>query len=280
MALPNQIDQATPPGSQSPSLGDDRIREFKTAVNDILGIPNATNVSAAGFLFAAAGLSRVAFQDLAGSPATAGHFQRNGANLEFHDGTAARVVVLPTNTVTLTNKTLTSPVLTDPALGGSDLTGADEIAFNDAVADATATGRLRRNAGNLTWHDGTAARRLDKLEGGGATRTIFDQAAAPVGWTRDAVVNDRVIRIVTGARADGGSWTITGLTADAHTHTFSGTTADTGGVAVSAGGGADMPDKFHTHGFSGTTAPPNTTIVSHAPGWRPLHRDVILCSKD
>jgi len=52
------------------------------------------------------------------------------------------------------------------------------------------------------------------------TRMIFDQDAAPTGWTRDeATVNDKVIRIVTGARADGGSWTVSGLTVNAHTHT-------------------------------------------------------------
>ena len=36
--------------------------------------------------------------------------------------------------------------------------GLDEVIFRNAVADASATGRLRRNAANLTFHDGTAAR--------------------------------------------------------------------------------------------------------------------------
>jgi hypothetical protein len=40
------------------------------------------------------------------------------------------------------------------------------------------------------------------------TRLVFDQTTAPVGWTRDtSTTNDRVIRIVTGARSDGGTWT-------------------------------------------------------------------------
>lgn len=44
--------------------------------------------------------------------------------------------------------------------GGFDITGLDEIGLNDASANATAAGRLRRNATALTWHDGTAAQVL------------------------------------------------------------------------------------------------------------------------
>jgi hypothetical protein len=53
------------------------------------------------------------------------------------------------------------------------------------------------------------------------TRLIFDQDAAPVGWTRDtSTVDDKMIRIVTGARADGGSWTqpVHDHTVATHTH--------------------------------------------------------------
>jgi len=39
------------------------------------------------------------------------------------------------------------------------------------------------------------------------TRMVFDQSSAPTGWTRDTTtVNDKMIRIVTGTRADGGTW--------------------------------------------------------------------------
>jgi hypothetical protein len=51
----------------------------------------------------------------------------------------------------------------------------------------------------------------DAISSGGlptGTRVIFDQDTAPVGWTRDtSTVDDKMIRIVTGARADGGTWT-------------------------------------------------------------------------
>ena len=55
---------------------------------------------------------------------------------------------------------LISPLTGNLSAGGNDITGLDELAFNDAAANATAAGRVRRNAANLTWHDGTAAGRV------------------------------------------------------------------------------------------------------------------------
>lgn len=55
---------------------------------------------------------------------------------------------------------LISPFTGSVDAGSFDITALDELAFTDAVANASATGRLRRNAANLTWHDGTAARNL------------------------------------------------------------------------------------------------------------------------
>lgn len=55
---------------------------------------------------------------------------------------------------------LISPLTGSLACGGFDLTGIDELAFDNAAANASATRRLRANGANLTWHDGTAAGRL------------------------------------------------------------------------------------------------------------------------
>jgi hypothetical protein len=165
------------------------------------------------------------------------------------------------------------------------------------------------------------------------TRMIFDQDSAPTGWTRDiSTVDDKVIRIVTGARADGGTWTqpdhthtnptsagggshthagpnhnhsgpnhnhtnpSTGPSASGggqtavaeenggatfeysifpHTHTGQGNTGNAG-TGVTGGGGTGQTDNeanhTHTQGATGGSA-----TVSN---WRPLHRDMILCSKD
>lgn len=55
-----------------------------------------------------------------------------------------------------------TPTILTAALDANsqDVTSLDEAGFVNAVANASSTGRLRRNAANLTWHDGTAAGRL------------------------------------------------------------------------------------------------------------------------
>ena len=97
MALPNSITSTTPLGSDLPSTIDDQIRALKLAVQDILGIPNATAISAAGLNYVAGGLDRIIFQDAAASPTATGRLQRNGTKLEYHDGTAARVLARGTS---------------------------------------------------------------------------------------------------------------------------------------------------------------------------------------
>jgi hypothetical protein len=143
MALPNKIQNNAITGASLPSTIDNDINALKLGVIDILGIPDNTNISAAGLNFVAAGLDRVIFQDAAGSPSAAGRFQRNAANLEFHDGTAARIIANATNTLTLTNKTLTAPAISDPVLSGT-ATGTYTMGGTPTIASpilsGTATG--------------------------------------------------------------------------------------------------------------------------------------------
>ena len=61
--------------------------------------------------------TKINLADNSASPSAVGELARNGALLEFHDGTSSRVVVNRNLAETLTNKTLTAPVLTTPALG-------------------------------------------------------------------------------------------------------------------------------------------------------------------
>jgi hypothetical protein len=167
--------------------------------------------------------------------------------------------------------------------------GLQKLHFMDTAANPTVAGDLQRNAADMKYHDGTASRTLatqayvDALLVSGTRIGAFDQDSAPTGWTRDAVINDKVIRIVTGARSDGGSWTISGLSVDshvlsiaempAHNHgtyrrTAAGPWGTPGGttavdVAQNTGGGGG-----HVHGLTAGSS------------WRPLHRDMILCEKD
>ena len=220
MALPNQINKAIPAGGDQANTYDDEMRAFKLAVEDILGIPDATNIAVALFSVVAGGLEKVILQDAAADPTVDGHLQRNASNLKVR-------------------------------LGGVVKTLNDQAEFSSGE------------------------------------RMIFDQAAAPTGWTRDAVVDDRVIRIVSGARVDGGSWTISGLTVDSHVLTTaqmpSHLHAYLGSLRLAGPGGA-----FEA-GF-GTTESRNTESTGGGAGhvhgltagsaWRPLHRDMILCEKD
>lgn len=123
------------------------------------------------------------------------------------------------------------------------------------------------------------------------TRTVFHQAAAPTGWTLDATVNDRVLRVSgTAGGGSGGSWTISGFEADGvaltvpqlppHSHTFT----DVGRVAF-AFGSTSGPDFNST--TAGTTATTNDTgggeehghPVSNDGSWRPAYTDVIVCTR-
>lgn len=133
-ALPNQINNAVPAGSDLPSSLDNRIRNLALAVEDIFGVADQTNISNALFGTTASGLVSVNFQSAGVAPATAGHLARNGASLNFHDGTTSRGLIFDTATQTLTNKTLTSPTVTSPNMsGGGQWTGGPVVGGNPTV---------------------------------------------------------------------------------------------------------------------------------------------------
>lgn len=73
----------------------------------------------------------------------------------------------------------------------------------------TAITSLRDYLAGLLGTDGTTATALSTLGAGfpTGTRMVFQQTAAPTGWTKDttAALNDAVMRIVTGTVGSGGS---------------------------------------------------------------------------
>lgn len=185
------------------------------------------------------------------------------------------------------------------------VTDAQEAALTD-----NPTGRLVQNTTKimLRYYDGADWQDCIGAVFASGVRMVFDQDAAPTGWTRDTSYNDKVIRIVSGARADAGSWTISGLTnatEAAHTHatpnhvhpfaTSSGSALNTNLVAtqVSAGlvmfgdrtGGSGTVDRLTndtTNSGSGTSGAGSAHghTISAGSAWRPLHRDMIVASKD
>ena len=70
-----------------------------------------------------------------------------------------------------------SPLTGSLSFGGFDATSVDEIHLSDASASASAIGRLRRNATNLTWHDGTGVYNLVYGDTASTTQMAADASA-------------------------------------------------------------------------------------------------------
>lgn len=144
-------------------------------------------------------------------------------------------------------------------------------------------------ANQLHWFSNGLWRNIEDFAGGGSaefasgTRLPFDQDLAPTGWTRDVSINDRVIRIVGGARTpDGGDWLITGLTIASHTHGLAGhnhVIPTQGGVSYGVGSDTKLSGTGNTGGAIGDT---DATVggVSADGIWRPAFRDMIVCQKN
>ncbi len=92
MALPNKLEAARMTNSTTASTIDNEGGDLETAISDILGIPIDTNISNKLLTVVAAGLTKVMFTDLAGSPSASGELARNGTALEYHNGTVAKVL--------------------------------------------------------------------------------------------------------------------------------------------------------------------------------------------
>ena len=93
---------------------------------------------------------------------------------------------------------------------GFDITALDEVGFNDAAANASATRRLRANAANLTWHDGTAAGRV--FYAGGTDIPVADGGTGAGTFTANGVLYGNSTSAIQ-VTAQGGTRTI--LTANA-----------------------------------------------------------------
>ena len=177
----------------------------------------------------------------------------------------------------------------------------------------TTTGYLKmRNAANDAWiTEGTLA---DTNWGIGpfpsGTKMLFYQNTAPVGWTIQNTLDDKVVYITKGSVAGGqtgggihstGSWTISGITQVAHVHTGPSHThaiqnsatlsGDTIGYGVTVSGGLLKPTGFNvtdniavasattTAGGTGETSSIQPAI-SHNGTWRPSALCCIIAQKD
>lgn len=186
--------------------------------------------------------------------------------------------------------------------------------FTSATAGATTAFTA---AGRSLVGAATASAALAVLIPAG-TVMIFQQTAAPTGWTKLTTNNDKALRVVSGTASTGGataftsvfgagkssaSYTLQAADIPAHAHTFSGTTSGQsadhshGGVrTISAGthavnGAADQhailagstggTSNDHTHTYSGTTSSIGSTGGhAHTLSLDLQYVDVIAASKD
>lgn len=184
-------------------------------------------------------------------------------SIEATEATSAPALGTPASGV-LTNCTgtaagLTAGVASAVAVGGITGLGtgvATALAVNvgSAGAPVTFNGALGTpSSGNLANCTG-----LTFVPSG--TKMLFQQTAAPTGWTKDTTHNDKALRVVSGAASSGGTVAFTtafasktpagtvggtALTeAQLASHTHTGTTASDGSHTHS------VTDPGHTHGFT------------------------------
>lgn len=118
---------------------------------------------------------------------------------------------------------------------------------------------------------------------------LFYASAAPSGWTLNASLNDRLIRVVSsGGGVTGGSWTISGLSVSGHaltvaelpphTHTYVDHDPQPIGGPIASGSGYTDVIASRTTDAAGSGAS-HTHGISHNATWRPAYADFILCDR-
>lgn len=129
------------------------------------------------------------------------------------------------------------------------------------------------------------------------TRMVFDQDAAPTGWTRQNITGERLIKLAgsgdTG-QTEAGTWTIGGVTVDSHTLSTAEIPAHSHGISYRTDDSFTNPSGC-TAGVRGTgnNNCTNTNAIQNAGGggghthgltadgaWRPANRILIVAEKD
>lgn len=289
------LDNAVPANAESPSLGAARIRALTAALQDLFGLPNATNITGALMSLGAltdgkaavlpVGKAASPFLRLVGSEASAKDMRL------LEDGGAFKVQVNTGSEGSPVWSTLFTMNLTSGNLATAAVTVSAALALTIGGFDANLT---HANTDDRTYTfpdvDGTLALigAGDSFESG--TAMLFRQASAPTGWTRtvDAGKTDSVIRVLLNSEslADGGSWTISGLTNAAHTHgpgTLSGSFAPASTFLDNLDGTGSLVVLGTPQGtvtINAGLTDSQTPVISSSGAWRPKHVDTIQATKD
>lgn len=153
-----------------------------------------------------------------------------------------------------------SAVIVASPTGSSSPAVSSDGSWRPAVRDAIHVQRTEPDAATGVV---LKTRHLNTIASAG-TRAFFLQGTTPQGWSRDTSISDRVVRLVSGARApNAGSWTVSGLSVASHGHTV-----------TTANRTTDSPTNPRGTGIN-AAAP----AVSSDGSWRPAHHDCQVASR-
>jgi len=140
-----------------------------------------------------------------------------GVNLEFPVPVADRLLGWDATATNIVNKA-SAGTITTTAFSESLLDDSTPEIFRDTLWQDTGKGDLILSLGGSSQrlpigiNDQVLTADSTKAEGvrwgsliEAGTKMLFQQTAAPTGWTKDAVHNNKALRVVTGAAASGGS---------------------------------------------------------------------------
>jgi hypothetical protein len=173
---------------------------------------------------------------------------------------------------------INAAVTADP----TDLNRTDVAAVGVAAASEVVT---VDGAGNIDFSAVTITG-LGEFESG--IRMLFQQTAAPTGWTKDqSDTNERALRVVSGNVVNGGDtnfttvFTATKTTSSEAGHTHTAGTLVTGSpsdLTARASGGINVASQDHAHTISGSTGA--NSSHTHTSDLAVFYLDVIVAAKD
>jgi hypothetical protein len=122
-----------------------------------------------------------------------------------------------------------------------------------------------------------------------ATAMLFQQTAAPTGWTKSVAHNDKALRVVSGTVSSGGAVGFTTAFAGAantgsenatHTHSVTGTTSSVAGTSGRDGGASPLSVSTHSHTFTASVGTESANHQHLQTSRQVLYVDVIIATKD
>lgn len=129
---------------------------------------------------------------------TAGALEDLGSGMNITDLPAGTTlggseITTPTATQTLTNKTLTSPTINGGTISSPNLSGTP-------TTPTASAGTNNTQIASTAYVDSALAAYFPS-----GTKLLFQQTAAPTGWTKDTTHDNKALRVVSGAASSGGS---------------------------------------------------------------------------